>query len=316
MQIHNPKIVVGTLGFGSLVTKKICFEILDFAATKGITDIDCAYSYGMGKARGIIAEFQKHTGYKFKIWEKIGLQVHEGSILISSYDDIERLFVELRQIVDVYDSQLHNLQLHVPVPRQNLEKVGGFLREALDKRLISNVGVSNHEVIDLQLLFAVLTNNNIEIFSNQVHVNIAERLAFHSMIPFSKEMGIPVYANRALVRGLISHKNLTESIRFRESLKTRSHESRYSAYLNNIRKLLLSLDRSSIAEIALSWLFHQPGISGIVIGVSSVNQLQSAIKGSERNLMPKEIWAISQFLSSPESSAGDTLPKKLFDTGY
>ena len=50
----KPYLILGALGLGSFLSVEKSFEILNKASERGITDIDCAVSYGNGAARKII----------------------------------------------------------------------------------------------------------------------------------------------------------------------------------------------------------------------------------------------------------------------
>ena len=54
----------------------------------------------------------------------------------------------------------------------------------------------------------------------------------------------------------------------------------------------------SIAQVALSWVLHQPGITSPIIGVSKLDHLNEAIAAVELNLNPDYYRRISEAYTS------------------
>ena len=48
------------------------------------------------------------------------------------------------------------------------------------------------------------------------------------------------------------------------------------------------------AQIALSWLFHKPGIVSPIVGIRKVEQLEQAVKALEVNLDDEEILLLEE----------------------
>ncbi len=60
-----------------------------------------------------------------------------------------------------------------------------------------------------------------------------------------------------------------------------------------IAKIILPLLESTVAQISIAWLLHQPAVPSVVIGARTVSQLADNMKAALIKLTPQEVRGVS-----------------------
>jgi aryl-alcohol dehydrogenase-like predicted oxidoreductase len=317
----KPYLILGTLGLGSFLSVEKSFEILNKASDFGLTDIDCAVSYGNGAARKIIGSFHKLGGNQFNIWEKIGLEMRENSLGIYEaeilFPNPENIEIHLDRMLEIYQiQQLYSIQLHAPLPSNLRINTLHSLKLQQNKGRYRHLGVSNHETFELVELSLDCALTNLAISSNQVHFSIAEQKGKNEVIARSRLENIPVVANRVLARGLLSFNNLEDSLRLVVSTKMRVQHGKFESFYSGIKSILAEVADRPTSESAISWVLHQEGICAVTIGVSSVAQLDSAVQAIKYPLERSQLEFIDFEIARRFGEDIFKLPISMFDRDY
>jgi aryl-alcohol dehydrogenase-like predicted oxidoreductase len=317
----KPYLILGALGLGSFLSVEKSFEILKKALELGVTDIDCAISYGNGAARKIIGSFHKSGGSLFNIWEKIGLEMKENSLGIYEAETLfpnpENLEIHLERLLEIYQTEmLYSIQLHAPLPNSLRVDTLRSLKLEQKKGKYKHLGISNHETFELLELSLDCALTNLHISSNQVHFNIAEQKGKNEVIARSYLENIPVVANRVLARGLLAFINQDDSLRLAVSTKTRVKYDKFESFYGGIKSILAEVADRPTSESAISWVLHQEGICAVTLGVSSVSQLDSAIQAINYPLEKSQLELIDFEIARRFGQDVFKLPTTMFDRNY
>jgi aryl-alcohol dehydrogenase-like predicted oxidoreductase len=317
----KPYLILGALGLGSFLSVEKSFEILKKALELGITDIDCAVSYGNGAARKIIGSFHKSGGSLFNIWEKIGLEMNENSFGIYEAETLfpnpENIEIHLERMLEIYQTEmLYSIQLHAPLPNSLRVNTLRSLKLEQNKGKYKHLGISNHETFELLELSLDCALTNLHISSNQVHFNIAEQKGRNEVIARSYLENIPVVANRVLARGLLAFINQEDSLRLAVSTKTRVQYDKFESFYGGIKSILAEVADRPTSESAISWVLHQEGICAVTLGISSVSQLDSAIQAINYPLEKSQIELIDFEIARRFGEDVFKLPATMFDRNY
>ena len=317
----TPYLILGALGFGSFLPIEKSFELLNKASESGIVDIDCAVSYGNGTARQIIGSFHKLGGYRFNIWEKIGLEMYEVSFgnfeAITKFPHIDKVGFEISKLLDIYQIQhLYSIQLHAPLTDSFRSNFLSSLKQELNKRSFEHLGIANHETTDLIKLKHDCDIIGIRLSTNQVHFNIAEQKAKNDIIAYSISANIPVVANRTLARGLLAHTILKNSLRLVVSDKTRVQYIKFENLYEGIKSILSKVADRPVSESAISWVLQQEGIHAVTLGISSLDQLHSAIQAINYPLDKSHVELINLEICRRFGETIFNLPREMFDRDY
>ncbi len=263
--MNNPlsKLILGTVQMGldyGINNKlgKISLEeshlILLRAHISGITSLDTAEAYG--NAHKVIGEFHKsYPNHKFNIVTKVPYGIEENSIEIKIKEYLEDLEVNCLEILmfHSFDSFKSNQ--------------GAFVKllELKSKGLINHIGVS------------VYTNDQIEYLLDKDYITVVQ-LPFNLLDNYSvrgdlleelKLKGKIIHTRSAFLQGLF--------------FKKASDENKIVQKLQSVLKILnqtVLQSNCSMEELALSYCLCQKNIDNVIVGVDSVDHLNTNLKAS------------------------------------
>ncbi len=176
-------------------------DAIQYAIDKGITHIDTAEIYGDGKSETLIGEAIKE--YKR---EKLYLisKVHPSNCNRKDmYNSVENSLKRLR--TDYLDLYL----LHWINPDTDYDEVIFLMEDLKKKGMIKDWGVSNFDTDDLKDLMRVEGGENCKV--NQVLYNLASRGVEYSLLPYMRELNMPLMAYCSMAHGLTLDKSINEN---------------------------------------------------------------------------------------------------------
>jgi aryl-alcohol dehydrogenase-like predicted oxidoreductase len=170
------------------------------AVDEGINLIDTAPVYGFGRSEELVGEALAAHGRRSRavIATKVGIEWINGKIYRNSSPSRIRYEVEnsLRRLrtdyIDLY-------QVHWPDPSVPIEATAEAMGKLLKEGKIRAIGVSNYSVAQIARFRSVAP-----IHAIQPPLNLFERLAEDTVMPYAQEQGLTVLAYGALCRGLLT----------------------------------------------------------------------------------------------------------------
>ncbi|HEX4782211.1 MAG TPA: aldo/keto reductase [Usitatibacter sp.] len=178
------------------------------AVERGITLIDTAPVYGFGRSEEIVG-LALSGGLRRSaiIATKVGLEWQGGSVRRNSSPARIRREVDesLRRLrtdyIDLY-------QVHWPDPLVPIQETAGALARLVKEGKVRAIGVSNYSAAQMDEFREVAS-----IHSVQPPLNLFERAAEGSVLPYARRNDIAVLCYGALCRGLLTGK-ITAATRF------------------------------------------------------------------------------------------------------
>lgn len=313
------RIVVGTLGMGSLVDEANAHQILATAYDLGISTIDLAPSYGEGRARSVVQKYlRKHPGQVWKIWDKIGMKMYftrgaprfERSFPANRVEAVEEVKGALGQLgVGALDV----LQVHLPLDLDREAQVLEGIFELKDQGLVRSFGCCNHETEQVvELARSVLKGGHL-LTQAQVQMNMIEQRAIVSMVPLCRSLGVTVVANRVFARGLLSYENLGNSKRMRASQRIQNYVVERRTALDAMRRVIREKTSIGFPELALLWVLGPGGADMAVVGFSDKEQLKSLF-ASDHESISGSFWSDVYSDQRLEGLGLELNPPTFFDT--
>ena len=264
--MHNNKIILGTAQFGldyginnkkGRPTYETIKEILDLAHAKKIIFLDTAEGYG--NSHEIIGDYHRNSNNKFEVITKFSPLRKDFSNNIS-----ERIKHHLRimNIDSIYCYMFHS---YIDFKKYfNLFRLD--LLELKKKGVINKIGVSLHSNNDM---IDVLKNQDIELI--QLPYNLFDnKNKREKVILKAKKLGIEIHTRSTFLQGLF----------FKDIA---SIEGELSVLKKYLFKLQCIIDPSEINNLALNYVYSNPNIDAVLIGVDSVSQLKNNISCVENN---------------------------------
>ncbi|MBS1917047.1 MAG: L-glyceraldehyde 3-phosphate reductase [Bacteroidetes bacterium] len=270
--------------FGGVDDFKNAKQIIRHAFDKGITHFDLANNYGPppGSAEENFGEILKKdfSGYlrdELIISSKAGYRMWPGpygewgsrKYLISSLDQsLQRMKLDY---VDIFYS-------HRPDPLTPLEETMYALASIVQQGKALYVGLSNYNAEDARKGFEILKRLGTPCLIHQPKYSMFERWVEDGLLNVLEEYGVGCIPFSPLAQGLLTNKYLKgipEGSRAGKPHGFLRPTDITDEKLNKIKKLndLAKKRKQSLAQMALTWLLKDKRITTVLIGVSSVEQL-------------------------------------------
>ena len=191
--------------------------------------------------------------------------------------------------VDIY-------MVHWPIRDSSVEEAFATLRDLKKEGKIRAIGVSNFGIQDLGEALGTGT----EIDVNQMHYNMLSRGIEVDITPLCIEKKVGIIAYMPLLQGILTGKfksldeipdNRLRTRHFRGDRKDSRHggpgaEQEVLKALEEIGKIAAEIDATT-AQVALGWTAAKSGITCVLAGARTVEQLKSNIKGVCLDLSPE-----------------------------
>lgn len=284
--------------------KQMIFRAFDL----GITHFDLANNYGH-PARGLaeenfgkilhddMAQYREQmlistkAGYDF--WPGPYGDWGSRKYLMSSLDASLR-----RMRLDYVDIFYH----HRPDPQTPLEETMGALTDIVKQGKALYVGISNYQAEDAAKAIEMLRTNGTPCLIHQPRYNMFERWVENGLLQILDEEGCGCIAYSPLAQGSLTDKYLhgiPEGSRAARQGTTVGGRYLSEDRLQKIRALnQIANDRGqTLAQMALAWVLRRPEVTSVLIGASSVPQLDDNVDSLKRlDFSEQELAAIEGIL--------------------
>ena len=245
------------------------------AVDQGISLIDTAPVYGFGRAEELVGQALASHGRRSRavIATKVGIEWINGRIYRNSSPGRIRYEVEssLRRLrtdyIDLY-------QMHWPDASVPIEETAREMGKLLQEGKIRAIGVSNYSTAQIARFRAVAP-----IHAIQPPLNLFEREAETTVLPYARELGLAVLAYGALCRGLLTGK-ITQATQFpADDLRSKDpkfqlpRREQYLAAVAQLEKLARERYRKSVLALAVRWVLDRGGNTIALWGARRAEQL-------------------------------------------
>lgn len=298
--IQLPAISLGLWhNFGSVDDFENGRKIIRRAFDKGITHFDLANNYGPAPGTAeenfgkiLKQDFTGNLRDELIISTKAGYHMWEGpygewgsrKYLVASLDQsLKRMGIEY---VDIFYS-------HRPDPDTPLEETMMALDTAVKRGKALYAGISNYQAEDAKKAITILKELGTPCLIHQPKYSMFERWVENGLLNVLQEYGVGCIPFSPLAQGLLTDKYLkgipdgSRAAKEHGFLKTADITEEKLA---KIRKLNAIAEKrgQSLAQMALAWLLKDKRITSVLIGASSVEQLDNNIKALDNLQFAKD----------------------------
>ncbi|MCD0467472.1 aldo/keto reductase [Flavobacterium sp. ENC] len=304
-----PEISLGLWhNFGSVDNFENAESIAKEAFDKGITHFDLANNYGPvpGSAEENFGKilwhnFQGNLRDEIVISTKAGYTMWDGpygdwgsrKYLLSSLDQsLKRMNVDY---VDIFYS-------HRPDPETPIEETMMALDHTVRCGKALYVGISNYSAEETRVAVDVLKQLGTPCLIHQAKYSMLERWVENGLLDVLEEKGVGCIAFSPLAQGLLTDKYLNGIPENSRAHNPNGHLKEAEVTPERIQKLVqlneIAQNRNqSLAQMALAWLQKDKRITSVLIGASSVRQLNNNIDCLQKpDFSSDEINAIESIL--------------------
>lgn len=281
-----PRVALGLWqNFGLEKPVKEQSEILCRAFDLGITHFDLANNYGnpaKGQAELNFGEIMKSDLAPYRdelvIATKAGFDMWPGpygdwgsrKYLMASLDQSLK-----RMNLDYVDIFYH----HRPDPNTPLEETMGALSDIVRKGKALYVGISNYGAEEAREAIRILKENGTPCLIHQPRYNMFERQIEDGLLNVLEEDGVGCICYSPLAQGALTDrylKGIPEGSRASRAGTTIGGRYLGEEQMDQIRRLdgLAQARNQTLAQMALAWVLRRKEITTVLIGASSVKQLE------------------------------------------
>ena len=253
-------------------------RIVGTAADSGINFIDTAECYGDHQVESSIG---KAIGQNRKHWiiaTKFGHTFNDFMDRTPNWspknvtEQLERSLKALRtDYVDLYQFHSGN--------NKDFDEEGLWLTlgRHMQSGKIRYLGISiQHAVVMNDDLYQIKSAEKVNAQTVQVVYNRLSRDAERLLLPYCKKNGLGVIARIPLARGFLSGKYSIEHTFPADDLRSKQDKKITTDMINNVEEIKKKEvpKGMDMAQYALQWILHQPGVTTCVVGCKNVEQVK------------------------------------------
>ena len=282
-----------TLGgnvFGWTIDEKQSFEILDGFVGAGFNFIDTADVYSRwapgnkgGESETIIGNWMKKTGYRHKVLiaTKVGSDMGQGKKDVSKKYILKAVEDSLKRLQTDYIDLYQNHYDDEVTPVEETMEAFDILVKAGKVRF---VGASNMSAERLSASLKASKENNLVAYQSlQPLYNLYDREKFEKeYLQICQDNNLGVINYYSLASGFLTGKYRTEN-----DFKKSARGAGMAKYMNKKGMAILdALDtvsakyNTSMASVALAWLFAQPSVTAPIASATKISQLEAFTKAT------------------------------------
>ena len=300
--LNVSRLCLGTMNFGSRADEASSFQIMDCALDVGINFFDTANVYGWKTGEGyteqIIGRWLAQGGGRreqivlaTKVFGRTGDGPNDRRL--SAYHIRRACEDSLRRLqtdhIDIY--QMHHVDRETP-----WEEVWQAMRQLVSQGKVLYIGSSNFA--GWQIAHAQCTAQErhfLGLVSEQSLYNLTERMVELEVIPACRTYGLGFIPYSPLAGGLLGGTSGKETEGRRSSESIQKAMEKQISQVKKFEAFCQDLDQAP-ANVALSWLLHNPVVTAPIIGPRTLEQLKENLVAldivlSDENMVRlNEIW--------------------------
>lgn len=291
--------------FGDVDDATEALNMLKYAFDHGITHFDLANNYGtpFGSAEKNFGKMLKNNFGSYRdemiISSKAGHEMWPGpygdggsrKYLMASLDQsLSRMKLDY---VDIFYS--HRYDENTP-----LEETMGALSDMVKQGKALYVGISKYPEDKAREAYRLLRENGTPCLIYQGRYSILSREIETEVLPLASEQGVGFIGFSPLAQGMLSDKYLNGIPEHSRAALSHGFLQKSQITPELVARLVKLNDISqqrgqTLAQMALAWCFHKPQVNSVIVGTSSVKQLQDNIAALENvHFSDDELWRIGE----------------------
>ncbi len=299
---------LGTMNFGGKgyfkvmgsLDQQAADEQIGFAVDAGINFIDTANVYSAGMSEEMIGRSIQNLNIKrddlilaTKVRGGMGAGPNDRGLsrkhlLTQVEESLKRLKTDY---IDLY-------QIHSSDPATPIEETLKILDDLVRSGKVRYIGASNIAAWHLMKALGYSKYEHKERFESlQAQYSLASRDAERELIPLLQDQQVGLMVWSPLYGGLLSGKYTRQ-----DAEQNKGRLAGFNLQPALINKAFTILDvlhpmaeskGTSVAELALAWLLHQPVVTSVIIGANKLSQLESNVRAIEIKFSDKELQQLN-----------------------
>lgn len=291
-------------------------RLIASAVEAGVNFIDTANVYAFGESERIVGQAMRNLGLKrddLVIATKVMGVMGDGPnqrgasrahIMAQAKDSLKRLQMDH---IDLY--QIHGFDPLTPIT-ETLETLDTLVRHGH----VRYVGLSNWAAWQIVKAIGIAEARKLApILSLQAYYTLVGRDLERDIVPMLKSEGLGLMVWSPLAGGFLSGK-YSGGVADDDSRRAKFNFppvdlARGDAVIAVLREVAATKG-VSVAQVALSWLLHQPHVTSVIIGAKRPEQLSDNLKAAEVTLSAEDLSALDAASRLPAEYPGWMLERQ------
>ncbi len=278
------RVVMGTMTFGSQADEPASRSMVDRCLDAGVNFFDTANAYNQGLSEEILGRALKGRRDRVilatKVFNPMGAAPDNRGLSRAAI--AKALDASLRRLdtayVDVY-------YLHQPDHQVPIEETLDAMQRLVDQGKVRCPATSNYAAWELcRILWLCEKHGWKPPLISQPMYNLVARGIEQEYLPFTREFGVASFVYNPLAGGLLTGKQKRDAgpvagTRFDHNqmyLNRYWHDRMFDA-VDEVLRIAAACGRTPV-QLALPWVLQQPGVTGVILGASRLDQLDENLR--------------------------------------
>ncbi len=318
--VRVSKFCLGTMMFGGKTSQDESIRITRRAIELGVNFIDTADVYSDTRCETIVGEALAEQGLRDQVVlaTKTGMVVGKGpnDQGISRFHAVRACEASLKRLgtdrIDVY-------YIHWPMTAMNLDEVLRTLDDLVRQGKILYPAFSNFPAwLATRSQWICDVRRYAPLVTGQYPYSLIERGIEVEILPMAHALGLGITTYRPLSIGVLTGKYLDAKPSDSRGQIDERIERWNTKYADGIRKLAAFARERNVtaADVANAWVGSHPVVTSVIVGISSLAQLESNVKVANFTLTPADRNLVTTFFPTEIlEEAGGKVPywRRTFD---
>ena len=257
----------------------------------GMTLIDTAEMYGSGAAEELVGEaIRGRRDEAFLVSKVLPLHADARGAVRACQASLRRLGTEH---IDLF-------QLHTPDRITPMEETLDALADLVRSGKVRYIGCSNYSAWHLVKALSTSERRGFERYvSLQAYYSLVGRELEHELLPASQDQGVGVLVWSPLAAGFLTGKQRRGEAppagsRRETTGDTGTMDAEQGFDVVDVLDGIAREHGVSIAQVAINWLLRRPGVTSVIIGARTPEQLQDNLDAASWELTAEEVARLDE----------------------
>ena len=300
--IKVSELCLGTMTFGTNVRigaldQKAADIIVGLALEGGINFFDTADVYSDGKSEEILGKALGRRRKDSILATKVRIRMSDrpNDVGLSRHHIIEGCDASLKRLgtdyIDLY--QIHGFDYHTP-----LEETLRTLDDLVRQGKVRYIGCSNFAGWQLMKALGISDNNNWERFITfQGRYSLIARELENELVPLCLDQGLGILTFKPLGGGFLSGKYrrgkpIPKDARLSDVDPEFNKQKDY--HIIEELDLVAAAHNATVTQAALNYLLRKPGVSSVITGIRTPEQIADNLKTTDWEMLPEEVTQLDK----------------------
>jgi aryl-alcohol dehydrogenase-like predicted oxidoreductase len=310
--LQVPVLTFGTMTFGGTGNQQNVGSVqvdearrmIDICLDHGTNFFDTADVYSGGRSEEILGQAIGQRRDDLLIATKLNGPMGDDDndrgqsrhhIIRACEDSLRRLGTDY---IDLY--QVHSIDERTP-PEESLRALDDLVRQGK----VRYIGCSNHSAWHVMKALATSQRLNVERYvSLQAYYSLIARELEHELVPVCLDQGVGILVWGPLSSGFLTGRQSRgeqppAGTRRAANGETGSIEPDRAFDIVDVLKEIAVERKVTVPQVALNWLLRRPGVSSVIIGARTTDQLEDNLATVTWTLSDEEVARLDQVSARP-----------------